>query len=122
GKEIAFPWCDDFDQTKLWCSVREMGDANGTAPVVRSNRIHVNALGLSDLSGNVDQWCQDRFDLYPSGTVTDPQGPPSGEFRCQRSGGWLETGVRDFLSVRRDYESPAERSHACGFRLSAGPA
>jgi formylglycine-generating enzyme required for sulfatase activity len=47
-----------------------------------------NAWGLYDMHGNVLEWCQDRYGNYPSGSVTDPQGPSSGSARVVRGGCW----------------------------------
>ena len=36
-----------------------------------------NGFGLYDMSGNVYEWCWDRFGGYSSGSQTDPTGPDS---------------------------------------------
>ena len=47
-----------------------------------------NALGLYDMSGNVGEWCYDRYDSIETGDVTDPTGALSGSHRVARGGGW----------------------------------
>ena len=52
-----FPWGNGFDDAKLWWSVNTK--RTGTAPVVRSHNIYRNAYGLTDMAGNVWEWCSD---------------------------------------------------------------
>jgi len=78
-----------------------------------------NGWGLYDLSGNVWEWCWDRYDssAYQSGTTVDPVGPQSGAYRVRRGGCW--SLVASFARVALRYSSgPSPRSFALGFRLT----
>jgi formylglycine-generating enzyme required for sulfatase activity len=69
-----------------------------------------NAWGLFDMHGNGWEWCADWGGAYPGGSVTDPQGAPSGSFRAFRGGGW---------NFHADYcRSACRRGHVPGFRDS----
>ena len=54
-----------------------------------------NELGLFDMTGNVWQWCWDRYASYAADPQTDPQGAASGDNRVLRGGSWKgsERGV-----------------------------
>lgn len=47
-----------------------------------------NELGIYDMSGNVMEWCEDRYGDYSSDSQTNPTGPSSGFRRVLRGGSW----------------------------------
>ena len=76
-----------------------------------------NELGVYDMSGNVWEWCQDRWGSYSSSSQTNPTGPSSGSIRVLRGGGWYSIARYCRVSLRNCY-SPDFRSDYYGFRLA----
>jgi formylglycine-generating enzyme required for sulfatase activity len=75
-----------------------------------------NELGLYDMSGNVMEWCQDRYGVYQSGSQTNPHGPSMGSIRVIRGGSW--DLIAGFCRVAfRSYFSPGSRDTYLGLRL-----
>jgi len=73
-----------------------------------------NELGLYDMSGNVFEWCSDRYSDYGSSQQTDPEGPTSGSFRILRGGSWFSYG-NDCRVTNRGVITSG-RSYGLGFR------
>ena len=79
-----------------------------------------NELDLYDMSGNVWEWCLDRYGSYSSGAVTDPQGQQDGSNRVLRGGGW--NGIALYCRSAYRYGSyPDDRYFSGGFRLALVP-
>ena len=79
-----------------------------------------NAFGIYDMHGNVNELCEDWYGDYPVGTLTDPNGPATGERRVLRGGSFsgLASGAR---SSDRNYPLPTTRGLTYGFRLARTP-
>jgi formylglycine-generating enzyme required for sulfatase activity len=79
-----------------------------------------NRLGLFDMFGNVAEWCGDWFAKYPGHTVTDYDGPGSGDFRVARGGCAFDIAYGCRPAYRTGAE-PAVRSAGIGMRLALAP-
>lgn len=121
GKDgLDYPWGNTFEYSRLWC-----GNANvkQTAAVDRPDRIYRNGYGLTDMVGNVDQWCSDYFNVTYRPVGKDPVDNNNGGARCCRGGDCFnyELDLGSFRCATRSFWLPEEGSHFIGFRLVAGP-
>lgn len=77
-----------------------------------------NELGLYDMSGNVDEWCFDRFGFYSALSQTNPLGADDGICRVYRGGSWEQTAGFCRSSDRSNYGTSKNRIYNLGFRLA----
>lgn len=89
-----------------WCD----GNSGGKAHPVATKQ--ANELGIYDMSGNVCEWCSDRYDGYQSSLL-----PSSGFLRVRRGGGCYSI-AGDCRVSYRDYITPGGRNDSLGLRLS----
>jgi formylglycine-generating enzyme required for sulfatase activity len=80
-------------------------------------------VGLYDMSGNVNEWCEDRYgkDYYKEcvdrGLFLNPKGSETGSYRVSRGGSWYDVARRCRTAYRLNY-SPFTRLVDLGFRLA----
>ena len=79
-----------------------------------------NELGIYDMSGNVWEWCSDRYGDYSAGAQTNPQGPSAGSDRVLRGGRW-GSRARYCRVSNRDYGDPGNSLSRSGLRLVLVP-
>jgi formylglycine-generating enzyme required for sulfatase activity len=74
-----------------------------------------NELGIYDMSGNVREWCSDRYDVYSTSAQNDPVGT-SGSYRVIRGGSWGSNV--DCRVAYRGCNSTDKCYYGLGFRLA----
>ncbi|MGQ0613199.1 MAG: formylglycine-generating enzyme family protein [Planctomycetaceae bacterium] len=108
---LAYPWGATLDSTL--CVTKSVGPApadslpEGEGP-----------FSLLHTSGNVREWCLDRFEprWYMRSSRVDPQGPAEGGHRVVR-GGSYESDPATLALQWRDHADPASRALDIGFRV-----
>ena len=92
----------------------------GTSPV---GSFEPNGYGLFDTTGNVWEWCADRFgaDTYREGPRENPGGPQAGDQRVIRGGSYLchASYCRRYRVDARSSNTPDSTSGNTGFRVAA---
>lgn len=117
-----FPWGNTFDVNRVWCSNPPDG-LEITAPVHRPNRIYRNSYGLTDMVGNVVQWCADYHvqlaGLSPSQMQERRQYYSKAQMVCVRGGSYMHYNPSFFQCESR---MAVDKNYGCkyyGFRLVA---
>ena len=77
-----------------------------------------NELGIYDMSGNVWEWCSDRYDenYYKNSPSQNPKGATSGSSRVLRGGSWY-TYAYNCRVANRLLNDPSIRDNLFGFRV-----
>ena len=80
-----------------------------------AGELKANPFGLSDVHGNVWEWCSDLTDAYGVGSVSDPGGRSEGSIRVRRGGCFFLEATYG-RSADRDTFEPSSRGDFLGFR------
>jgi formylglycine-generating enzyme required for sulfatase activity len=111
-----YPWEDEVDPNKA--NYNDTG-INTTSPVGCFPSGN-SPYGLSDMAGNVWEWCYDRYGEYTADAVTDPVATDNCSGRVLRGGSWYYF-ARFCRTANRNYNSPINRNYYHGFRLVRSP-
>lgn len=118
-QSLVYPWGKrdwQDDCANAWESAIQMTSAVGLF-----EQAEYSPFALEDMSGNVWEWCRNRWSDNYEGTPT--YGSACNTFRIGnrvlRGSSW-NNGARYLRSVRRSGSSPTDRSNNYGFRLALG--
>lgn len=110
SKDYKYAGSNDLDEVAWY----DDNSGKRTHPVAQKV---ANELGLYDMTGNVWEMCQDRYDNYANVQQTNPEGPMMGSIRVLR-GGSLFSYDRDCRVLGRGFYSSKDADSDIGLRLA----
>ena len=117
GAATRFYWDDDASYTQIGSYAWYSGNSGSTTHPVGQKA--ANLFGLSDMSGNVWEWCEDWWHPDYTGAPTDGSAWvwPTGLYRVIRGGNWSYPGYACRSADRYGYD-PSSPDNRIGFRLA----
>jgi len=116
GGGLQVKWAGTSDAAELEQYAWSITNSGSRTRLVGQKR--ANQLGLFDMSGNVFEWCRDRYSekYYTAGSVANPAGPSQGSKFVLRGGSALNAAF-DLRCANRSASKPNEWSFPTGFRV-----
>ena len=114
-------WGDNENQARSYANYNGTNGKDKWTRCAPVDSFKSNLYGLSDMAGNVYEWCADSYDedYYNNSALRNPQGPSSGEDRILRGGSW--PNVSNLLRVACRFNfNPVGTNFNCGFRCVSG--
>ncbi|MCL4253856.1 MAG: formylglycine-generating enzyme family protein [Anaerolineae bacterium] len=108
-KGLMYPWGNEWDASRCNNNVNQKGIGK-TTPVTYYEGKGDSPFGLTDMSGNVWEWCLTAYDTGK----TDLRGT---DVRVLRGGSWINDSADDFRAVTRYRSSPNVWNVNGGFRI-----
>ncbi len=87
---------------------------------VGSRPLGSSPYGVHDMAGNVWNWVADWYGVYDVFESENPLGPPSGQYRIIRGGGWATSDINWFRASARN-PSYSNGNANIGFRCAQDP-
>ena len=120
GKRVP----DKMKEGRKYSGQRQAGEVawylrNSEDRIHRIGTKRPNELGIYDMSGNAEEWCNDIYAVtYGSkNTVENPQGPVAGVSHVVR-GGSIASNLSELVVTRRAAYLPDTKASSLGFRLA----
>lgn len=115
GTASSLSFGDDTAQLRKFAWFKENAWDVGEQYAHRVGQKQPNPWELSDMHGNVWEWCQDLYGAYGAEAQTDPQGGEKGDARVLRGSGFA-SDARALRSAFRYSFSSGRQFHCVGFR------
>jgi formylglycine-generating enzyme required for sulfatase activity len=130
NEAARYPWGDGYPPTAVAGNFADMQIADTLANVVTGyndgyrasspvGSFDTQPAGFHDLGGNVAEWINDFYAVYPGTAeqlVRNPTGPTSGDHHVVRDSSWRDGSITELRLSYRDYSR--EPRDNLGFRIA----
>ena len=114
----AYKWAGTNEESELVNYAWYNDNSNSKTHAVKQKQ--ANGYGLYDMSGNVWEWCWDRYSNSTPTGGQDPKGAASGTGRVFRGGCWGNFALHCVVGLRNN-GTPGTSSVSLGLRLVSRP-